>query len=160
MNPRPATPADTAELVRVINLAYQVEADLFLDQRTSDADVRERLALPNAAFLVLDDAAAGRGRLVGAVYVETRGPRGYFAMLSVDPAHQGLGLGRRLVHAAETYCRAAACQVLEIDVVDLRVELPGFYAALGFTPTGAIPYPDPTRTKRPVRLIRMVKPLT
>jgi ribosomal protein S18 acetylase RimI-like enzyme len=158
--PRPATPADSAELVRVINLAYQVEADMFVDARTNEADVRERLAMPNATFLVLDDPADGAARLAGAVFVETRGSRGYFAMLSVDPAYQGRGLGRALARAAEAHCRVAGCQVLDIDVVDLRLELPGFYSALGFTRTGSTPYPDPTRTKRPVHLIRMEKPLT
>ena len=161
MRVRRATPADVAELVRVINLAYQVEATMFLDERTSEPDVIERLGRPNAAFLVLDDdtsRADGR-RLAGAVYVEVRETRGYFAMLSVDPEFQGRGLGRALVRAVESYCREAGCRVLDIDVVDLRTELPGFYSALGFTPTGVAPFPDPARTKRPVQLIQMEKRL-
>jgi hypothetical protein len=48
---------------------------------------------------------------------------------------------------------------MDIDVVDLRTELPGFYAGLGFTPTGSTPFHDPARTKQPVRLVRMEKPL-
>lgn len=162
MTPRHATPADVAELARVINRAYQVEATMFLDERTSEADVMERLGRPNATFLVLDDdtCAADAGRLAGVVYVETRENRGYFGMLSVDPQHQGRGLGRTLVRAAEAYCREAGCDVLDIDVVDLRTELPGFYAALGFARTGATPYPDPTRTKRAVQLIQMEKSLS
>ena len=160
MRTRHATIADVAELVRVINLAYQVEATMFHGERTSGAEVIDRLGRPNAAFLVVDDPAAiDARRLAAAVYVETREPRGYFGMLSVDPAHQGRGLGRALVHAAEVYCREAGCRVLDIDVVDLRTELPHFYAALGFTPTGSRPFPDPTKTKRPVQLIQMEKPL-
>jgi GNAT superfamily N-acetyltransferase len=162
MTPRNATLADVAELVRVINLAYQVEATMFHGARTSEADVIERLGRPNAAFVVLHDDASGVAgrRLAGAVFVETRENRGFFAMLSVDPRYQGRGLGRTLVRAAESYCREAGCRVVDIDVVDLRTELPGFYATLGFTRTGATPYPDPAGTKRPVQLIRMEKPLT
>lgn len=160
MRPRYATPADVAEIVRVINLAYQVEVTMFHGERTSEAEVIERLGRPNGAFLVLDDSTATtRTRLTGAVYVETRENRGYFAMLSVDPTHQGRGLGRTLVGAAEAHCRDAGCRVMDIDVVDLRTELPGFYAALGFTPAESTPFPDPTKTKQPVRLVRMEKPL-
>lgn len=160
MRPRRATPADVAEIVRVINLAYQVEATMFHGERTSEAEVFERLGRPNGTFLVLDDTTATTGtRLAGAVYVETRDDRGYFAMLSVDPTHQGRGLGRTMVGAAEAHCRDAGCRIMDIDVVDLRSELPGFYAALGFRPTDSTPFPDPTKTKQPVRLVRMEKPL-
>jgi len=160
MTPRRATPADVAELVRVINLAYQVEVTMFHGERTSEAEVIDRLGRPDAAFLVVDDPTANDGRrLAAAVYVETRDERGYFGMLSVDPAHQGRGLGRAVVHAVEAYCRDAGCRVLDIDVVDLRTELPAFYAALGFTPTGSRPFPDPAKTRRPLHLIQMEKPL-
>ena len=160
MRPRRATPTDVAELVRVINLAYQVEVTMFHGERTSETEVLDRVGGPNAAFLVVDaPTASDERRLAAAVYVETRDERGYFGMLSVDPAHQGRGLGRALVRAAEVYCREAGCRVLDIDVVDLRLELPAFYMALGFRATGQTAFPDPTRMKQPVQLIRMEKPL-
>ena len=158
---RIATDADVPELARVINLAYHVEAEMFHGQRTNEADVRERLGRPNATFLVLDDDTAdGRpGRLVGAVYVQVTERRGYFGMLAVDPSRQGQGLGRVLVRAVEDHCAKAGCVDLDLDVVDLRAELPGFYNALGFTRIGAMPYPDPSHTKQPVTLIQMIKAL-
>jgi GNAT superfamily N-acetyltransferase len=162
VTPRTANQADVAELVRVINRAYHVEAEMFHGQRTSETDVRERLARPNAAFLAIDDDApdAPRGALVGGVYVEIRDRRGYFGMLAVDPSRQGRGLGRVLVRAVETYCASAGCNDVDLDVVDLRSELLDFYAALGFTRTGEpIPYPNPTETKQPVHLIQMTKRL-
>src|SRR5574338_805999 len=54
MPTRLATLDDVPELVRVINCAYAVEAHVFVDARTNDADVRDRLARPNACFLVID----------------------------------------------------------------------------------------------------------
>ena len=160
MPTRLATLDDVPELVRVINLAYAVEAGMFVDKRTNDTDVRERLARPNACFLVVDDdRASNGGALAGAVYVETRGERGYFGPLAVDPDRQGRGLGRELVHAAERHCASAGCVFLDLDVVDLRTELPGFYSALGFTTLGRTPYPDPSHTLRPVQLVHMSKPI-
>jgi hypothetical protein len=79
MPTRLATLDDVPELVRVINRAYEVEAGMFVDKRTHDADVRERLARPNACILVVDDDGSNGRVLAGAVYVETRGERGYFA---------------------------------------------------------------------------------
>ena len=157
MIPRLATLTDVAELVRVINAAYLVEAEMFHGTRTTAADVRERLARPNAAFLVVPrDASAV---LAASVYVETGRDRGYFGMLAVDPACQGRGLGRVLVQAAEAHSRAAGCAAMDLDVVDLRGELTTFYGALGYVAVGESPYPHPEQTKQPVRLIHMSKPL-
>ena len=157
MIPRPAILADVPELVRVINLAYIVEADMFHGTRTTDADVHDRLARPNAVFLVVPDDAADR--LLGSVYVETCAERGYFGMLAVDPACQGRGVGRALVRAAEDHCRAAGSVAMDLDVVDLRRELTAFYGSLGYVVVGETPYTHPEQAKLPVRLIRMTKPL-
>ena len=157
MIPRPAILADVPELVRVINLAYIVEADMFHGTRTTDADVHDRLARPNAVFLVVPDDAADR--LLGSVYVETCAERGYFGMLAVDPACQGRGVGRALVRAAEDHCRAAGGVAMDLDVVDLRRELTAFYGSLGYAVVGETPYAHPEQAKRPIRLIRMTKPL-
>jgi len=158
---RIATPDDVAELVRVINLAYTVEAEMFHGERTSEPDVHDRLGRPNAAFLAIDDDTPGspRGALAGGVYVEIHDRRGYFGMLAVDPRRQGRGFGRVLVRGVEAYCASAGCEDLDLDVVDLRSELLGFYGALGFTRTGEVPYPEPSQTKQPLRLIRITKPL-
>lgn len=151
-----ATAADVDEIVRVTSAAYRVE-DFFIDgDRTNAAEVAAKMAGPDACFLVVDseDGCA----LVASVYVEVRGDRGYFGMLSVDPAHQKKGLSRVLIDAVASHCRAAGCNALDIDVVNLRLELPGFYAKLGFTPTGTAPFNNP-RAKRDVHLITMSRPL-
>jgi len=159
---RPATLADITELVRIVNLAYVVEAEIFRSDRTSEPDVRGRLAMPNAAFLVIPDDAPGAapGALAGSVCVETRGTRGFFGMLAVEPKHQGCGLGRALVRAAEDYSRARGCAHMDLDVVHLRRELTRFYGSLGYAVTGESDYPRPEETTLPVKLIHMTKPLS
>ena len=51
-------------------------------------------------------------------------------MLAVDPPHQGTGLARRLIQVVEDYCRQAGCARLDFDI-NLRTELPAFYARFG-----------------------------
>jgi len=157
MRPRIATGDDVPELVRLINAAYRVE-DFFINgNRTNDRDVASRLAAPGACILVIDGTAPGD--LAGAVYVEIRGSRGYFGLLSVDPGRQKQGLGRALVAAAEGHCRAAGCREMDLDVVNLRQELPGFYGSLGYTAAGTAPFPDRAKLTQEAHLVVMTKPL-
>ena len=83
-------------------------------------------------------------RLAAAVYVEVRGARGYFGMLAISPLHQGKGLGRTMVEAAEDHCRKQGCTVMDITVLSLRPELPPFYSKLGYVETGTEEF-DPSR---------------
>ena len=157
---RLATTADIAALVRVINRAYEVEAHIFHGDRTDEAEVRDRIAKPNACVLVIDapTGAPGNGTLAGAVFVEVRGDRSYFGMLSVDPDWQGRGFARELIAAAEARATAAGCAFMDIDVVDLRTELPAFYTGFGYAPAGSTPFASEA-AKVPVRMVRMTKAL-
>jgi GNAT superfamily N-acetyltransferase len=156
--PRTATASDIPALVRVINRAYDIERFFVTGTRTSEPDVAERLQRPNAAFLVVDDGGFPDD-LAGAVYVDIRGARGYFAMLAVDPRRQGNGLGRLLVTAAEEHCRKAGCTFVDIEVVNLRTELPAFYAKFGYAPYTTAPFPTAERLSRSAHLVVMTKPL-
>lgn len=157
MNTRYATSKDIPELVRVVNLAYRVE-DFFIDgDRTSAADVKSRMELPGACFIVVDSDTTDS--LAGAVFVDIHGRRGHFAVLSVDPAFQGRGLARILIDAVERHCRDAGCNALDIEVVNLRLELPAFYAKFGFMPTGTALFTDNEKLTRDAHLMLMSKPL-
>jgi GNAT superfamily N-acetyltransferase len=154
---RVATASDIGEIVRVTNLAYRVE-DFFIDgDRTNAEEVANKMAAPGGCFLVVD-VASGNG-LAASVYVELRGDRAYFAMLSVSPAHQKKGLSRVLLNGIEDYARKHGCHTLEIDVVNVREELPAFYELMGFKPTGTAPFTKGHTLKRPVHMILMAKKL-
>lgn len=154
---RRASGADTSELVRIINLAYRVEDFFIRGDRIDGAGVRSRLERPGGAFLVIDGPQPAT--LSAAVHCVIDGERGFFALLAVDPAAQGRGLGRRLVAEVEERCRTAGCLRLDLDVVDLRTELPPFYRRLGFQPDGTAPFPDPAKLRRPAMMLRMTKRL-
>jgi GNAT superfamily N-acetyltransferase len=158
MTARLAGAADVPELVRVINLAYVVESFFIDGTRTNEDEARTLLAQPQSAFLVIDDPELP-GRLRASVYTETRGDRGYFAMLAVDPAHQGKGLARQLLAAVEAHCRAAGCRHLDFDMINLRTELPAFYARFGFAQIGTAEMGDRHKLKLECYRIKMSKAL-
>ena len=91
--------------------------------------------------------------------MEVRGERGYFGLLSVDPDRQKRGLGKVLVQAVESACRASGCNFLDLDTVDVRAELPAFYTRFGFTPCGTATFPEPAKLKSEARLVLWSKPL-
>jgi GNAT superfamily N-acetyltransferase len=151
---RPSGLDEVDAVAALITLAYRVEAFFVTGDRTDAADVRRRMQ--RGEFLVLEDPA---GVLAGCVYVEVRIDRGYFGMLSVNPARQGHGFGRALVEAAEARCQAAGCHEMEIEVVNLRTELPPFYRRLGYGEEGSRPFPADERVTRPAHFIVMTKSL-
>jgi GNAT superfamily N-acetyltransferase len=146
---------DDAETVaRLVTLAYRVEDFFVHGDRTSAAEVREKMR--TGEFLLLEEDG---GRLAGCVYVEVRGDTGYFGMLSTDPALQRRGLGTRLVAAAEAWCRRSGCTAIEIEVVNHRHELPPFYRRLGYEDAGTRPFPQDARIKLPCYFALMTKRL-
>jgi GNAT superfamily N-acetyltransferase len=149
---RRAAASDAADIVRLINAAFAVER-FFIDGDRIDA-AEAAGYLDKGVFLILERA----GEPVGCVYVELRGERGYFGLLSVDPTRQRAGIGRRLVAAAEEFCRAAGCTAIDIRVVNLRTELPPIYRRLGYVETGTEPFPADL-TRQPCHFVLMTKPL-
>ncbi len=138
---RTATADDLAAMVSLINSAFAIET--FLEgPRTSKEQLQERMQ--KGVFLVAQDLERN---VIASVYVEIRGTHGYFGMLAVDPMRQRSGLGRKMVEAAEGYCRAANCKVMDLDVLSLRTELPLFYRKLGYVEVGT----EEFRPSRPLR---------
>ncbi len=152
---RRATIADLPEVLRVVNLAYQVEAFFIAGDRITPTELRERFERPGAEFLVIDGAASGP--LVAAVHFEPRGEHGWFGLLAVDPAAQGAGHARLLIAAMEERCRALHLPALQLEVVDLRTELPPFYAKFGFVDVERKPFPDTGKLTIPAEMVVMRK---
>jgi ribosomal protein S18 acetylase RimI-like enzyme len=127
---RPATAADRPHLIPLINAAFAIET--FLEgTRTDDARLAEMMR--KGEILAAEDA---NGQLLGCVYTEVHGERGYLGQLAVDPAHQCKGLAIRLVAAAEELLRGKGCSAVEITVLSLRPELLPIYRRYGYRETG------------------------
>ena len=154
MNTRLAVPDDAETLAALISLAYRVEDFFKIGDRTDAAEVRDKMK-SGAFILLLDD----ENRIAGSVYVATHEDVGYFGMLSIDPARQGQGLGSRLIAEAEAHCRRAGCTTMELEVVNLRTELPPFYRRFGYIESGTRPFTENERISQPCHFIVMSKPL-
>jgi predicted N-acetyltransferase YhbS len=154
MHIRIATADDADTLAAIINRAFVVEAFFKIGERTSSADVAG-LMREGGTFLIAED----NGTPVGCVFVKTKGAMGYFGMLSVDPGQQGQGLGRVLIDASEAHLRDRGCSKVEIEIVNLREELPQFYEKFGYRKTEERPFTSPERASQPCHFIVMTKAL-
>lgn len=146
---------DAEGIVSVINAAFRPAEGFVFDSDRIDLDGVLGL-LPKGTFLIAHDQAA----LCGCVYVELRGDRSYLGLLSVDPQHQKLGLGAKLMDAAEAHCAKAGSRHMDLQVVSLRTEMYGFYHRRGYGEIGTEPLPPGLNPKLPCHFVKMSKPLT
>jgi GNAT superfamily N-acetyltransferase len=152
---REAVGDDVPALLRLINAAYRIaEGHFMAGDRLDETELRAYFA--RGTFLV----AARPGEAPAAcVFVEPKaGGRAYLGLLTVDPSAQRGGLGRLMMTAAEHHCRNAGCRAIDILIVNLRTELPRFYASRGFVANGTAPFDNPRRMT-PAHFIQMTLPL-
>lgn len=148
---RPAEPDDVTAVTALVESAYRgessragwtTEADLLDGQRTDVTAVTAQIADPDTTVLLAEIgdevmACCELRRPAGA------GSRGYFGMFAVRPGHQGGGLGRQVLAAAEEHAREVlGVSGLEMTVIAQRPELIGWYERRGYTRTGLTrPFP-------------------
>lgn len=149
---RLATVADIPALHTLVEGAYRGdrarrgwthEADLLGGQRIDVAGLETILTDPAQRVLIATAETA-----IGCVQVTRAGESGaYLGMLSVDPARQAGGWGRRLIDAAETLARDTfGATYMEMTVIRQRSELIAWYERRGYRRTGEerpFPLDDP-----------------
>ncbi len=160
MSVRRAIPEDAEALAGLINAAYRIEAFFVSGNRTEHDEV---VAYQRRGdFLVSDDD----DRLLGCVYLRLEprsaeaAPVAHLGLLSVHPECQGRGLARELMAAAERTLSRQGVRRVELSVVDLREDLPGFYRRFGYQIVGTRPFDDSHRLLRPAAFLRMAKILS
>lgn len=144
-----ATTADIPQLVTLINSAYRgeeskkgwtTEAYLLEGQRI-DADALEKII--NEPFSVILKCTDGSNELVGCVYLKKNNNKIYLGMLTVSPALQAAGIGKKILQAAEEYAAQQNCDAVEMTVISVRNELIEWYQRRGYNDTGErSPFPD------------------
>lgn len=148
---RIATHSDLRRLMKLINSAFVVEQVALEGDRVDAIGVEKYLR--SGKFILLENV----GTLLGCVYVEKRGARGYVGLLSVDPAQQNKGIGRSLAEAAEKHFRDEACVAVDLRVISARAELLTFYGKLGYVVAGTSPMPGTVPLRIPCHYIHMTK---
>ncbi|KQN91950.1 GCN5 family acetyltransferase [Sphingomonas sp. Leaf67] len=143
---RVATAADIPALHDLVESAFRGdaaragwthEADLLDGQRTDRAALADVIADPDRTILMTGDAT-------GCVQVSRIAPGlSALGLLAVRPDVQAVGLGRRLVAAAEDYAaRAHGAGRIEMTVIAARGELIAWYERQGYVRTGeSRPFP-------------------
>jgi len=157
----PATEADHAAVVALVNLAYRgsggeaqswnVETDVIEGERTTLPLLRADLAAkPHARLMLHRDTEA----LLASVWLEPLGDGGwYLGLLAIRPDLQARGLGRSMLDACEAYVAASGGARVIMSVLNVREALIGWYERRGYVRTGEIesyPYGD-ERFGRPLR---------
>jgi len=150
---RVAEISDACAITSLVNAAFRVEK-FFIDGDRIDID-QVKTFLGEGEFLLLEDG----GGVAGCVYIKTGAERAYLGLLSIDPERQRAGLGSRLVHAAEDRARERGCSFLDLQIVNVRAELPVFYSGLGYTANGTAPFSTDAPTKMPCHFVKMWKAL-
>ena len=151
---RLASAEDTARVTEIVNSAYRAE-DFFINgNRTDEGEIGDLISAGDVMVL-----ESGDRTMAGTVYVQMREASGYFGMLSIDPPRQKTGWGRLLIDMAEQRARDAGLRAMDLQVVNLREELPPWYRRLGYVTNGTLPFPDPWKLRRPAHMVTMTKPL-
>lgn len=152
---RIAGASDVEKITTLINASFRQVEGFFIDEDRIDSNaVRNCFGTGN--FLL----AESEGTMVGCVYVEPRdNAHAYLGLLAVDLTRQRSGLGSLLMDAAEDHCRGLGFRFMDINVVNLREDLAGFYQKRSYVETGTSPFPVDAKPKLPCHFIEMTKRL-
>jgi N-acetylglutamate synthase-like GNAT family acetyltransferase len=150
---RIANNSDADALTQLINAAFEVERPFIGSDRIDREGTLKYLSA--GQFLLLEDS----GSLVGCVYLETKSDRMYLGLLSIDPAQQGKGLGRKLMTAAEELAVDEGCIAMDLRTISPRTDIQPFYAHLGYVVTGTSPIPADIPMAVPAHFVHMSKSL-
>lgn len=157
-----ASPKDVAALKSLLEAAYRGdsarqgwnhEADILDDERIAPGELVAMLADAAVTILTARDGAD----MVGCVAVTVKDSTlAYLGMLCVAPALQSVGLGRRLLDAAEDHARDAGIAAMEMTVIDSRASLIAWYERRGYASTGET-RPFPVLRDPPVTFVVLEK---
>lgn len=139
-----ASRQDIPALVALINSAYRgegskqgwtTEADLIQGLRTDEENLGEIIADPATTFLKYSNE---EGQIVACMRLQQQQDRLYLGMLTVSPALQAQGLGKKLLKAADEMALAKNCRSIFMTVFSVRSELVAWYERHGYQKTGKV----------------------
>ena len=141
------------------DVAWKNEHDIVSGPRITESGLHDLLHSSRSLVVVAEKQAeneqtGSQAELCGCVLVEEEVPGTVVVgMLAVGPNSQNLGLGRKLVEAAESTARQEFRAVkAHMHVACVRSELLAWYERLGYAKTGEMkPFPGPEAGIQPLR---------
>jgi len=106
--------------------------DLVVSYNDPRADFRFALAGACSDVLVGHDET---GRIRGSVMIGHDGHRGWLYYVAADPSCRGVGVGRQMVEADETWLRQRGIVKAQLLVRETNTKVVSFYEHLGFEVT-------------------------
>lgn len=159
--------SDAHDIATLVNRAYRPtsplkgwthEANLVNGSRTTDEQLLS-LFRPTSRMIILRHEQ----HLIACVHFENHEGTIQIGMLTTAPEFQGQGLGKLMLHQAETYASEMFWVTsFLVSVLSARLELIAFYQRRGYCLTGENdPYPVDAGVGTPLvddlRVLRMVK---
>ena len=139
---RTAESSDISTIIELVNSAYRgesgkvgwtTEADLLDGQRTDATEITRLLNADDSMILLCQK----NGDIIASVHLEKHEEGAYLGMLSVNPAVQNQGIGKRLMAEAERIAKAQwAAEKMVMMVITLRNDIISFYQRYGYVRTG------------------------
>jgi len=138
-----ALPKDVGALVKLLNNAYRGEASkkgwtteahlIGGEVRTDETSVLDVIGKEGSVMLKYSNDT---GTIVGCVNLQKHLNKIYLGMFSVSPEQQGLGIGKKILNAAEEYAKENNTDAIYMTVISLRTELIEWYKRHGYVDTG------------------------
>lgn len=131
MQLRAAGSADVPAVARITRQAYAVYVErIGREPAPAAADHAALVAAGDVTVATVGDT------VVGVLVTRPRGASLLLESVAVDPAHQGLGIGRALVAHAETLAAGAGLEAVELYTNQAMTENLRLYPRLGYVETG------------------------
>lgn len=135
--------ADISQIVRLLNAAYRGENSnkgwtteshlIGGDIRTDDKSVVEVLNMAGSVILKCEDM---NNVIIGTINLQKHNQKLYLGMFAVSPLHQGTGIGKQLLKAAELHAKKVTCNTIYMTVISVRFDVIEWYKRHGYIETG------------------------
>ncbi|WP_034946143.1 bifunctional helix-turn-helix transcriptional regulator/GNAT family N-acetyltransferase [Erwinia oleae] len=156
---QPATEEDVTDVVSLLNRSYRcvggeagwtTEVGIIDGDRISEETLRQEIITKSEATLLVWKR---QEKVTGCVWLEPVSDGiWYLGSLAIDPQLQNAQYGRRLMTAAEQWCRSRGGSRIQMTVLEVRDSLIKWYERRGYHQTGETePFPSTdTRFGTPV----------
>lgn len=137
---RRAGQEDIPALLDLLRLLFSIEKDFVFDAAKQERGLRLLLSNPQTAVIVAVQSGQVIGMCTGQLLISTAqgGPSALVEDVAVLPDHQGKGIGRRLVAAAEAWAVSQGASRIQLLADRNNAPALAFYQKMKFKTTAMI----------------------